>query len=79
MCILLNIYYRNDNEYNMIMQLVGSIYLNHIRSSPNLLLLYINSIVETIPNDIKLLGLLIENCLYGFCNVYNKYNLLEKW
>lgn len=79
MCILLNIYYRNDIEYNMIMQLVGSIYLNHIRSSPNLLLLYINSIVETIPNDIKLLGLLIENCLYGFCNVYNKYNLLEKW
>lgn len=63
----------------MIMQLVGSIYLNHIRSSPNLLLLYINSIVETIPNDIKLLGLLIEKCLYGFCNVYNKYNLLEKW
>lgn len=63
----------------MIMQLVGSIYLNHIRSSPNLLLLYINSMVETIPNDIKLLGLLIENCLYGFCNVYNKYNLLEKW
>lgn len=61
----------NENENNTILTILGSLYLNNIRSSPNILLLFINSIVENIPiNQVSLISLLIEYSLYGFCNVY---------
>lgn len=60
----------NENENNTILTILGSLYLNNIRSSPNILLLFINSIVENLPiNQVSLVSLLIEYSLYGFCNV----------